>query len=110
MKAYFYMALAVAFIVIFQQNPLFGTILIGIMGGGYLYFKSRKKSGRTGIFRGGRSQSSQESSQALLAYLILQQFSNHDSLHEWLHDNPVRDKDVMNENDKAREEMLKLLE
>lgn len=111
MKAFLYMALVVAFIVIFQQNPLFGVILIAFLGGGYLYFKSRKNGGRMGLMRSGRMPVVKDQTQILLTYMLLQQLStnnNTNSSHNLLERKDDQE-DLINEHQRARDELLQLL-
>jgi hypothetical protein len=110
MKAFIYIALVVAFIVIFQQNPLMGIILIAIVGGGYIFIKSRKKNGGMGIFRSGRGGSIQDTTQHLLTYMLLQQLSGNNASRPSPHESEINDGEIMNEHDKARYELLKILE
>jgi len=110
MKAFIYMAFIVAFIIIFQQNPLFGVILILIFGGGYLYFKSRKHRGGSALFRSGRNFVSNDQTQQLLTYMLLQQLSNPNNISSHHHEYDIKPKESIDENDKARQEILRLLE
>ena len=112
MKAFIYMALIVAFIVIFQQNPLIGVILIAVVGGGYLYFKSRRKGGGGRILRSGRMPMVQDQTQTLLTYMLLQQLSTNNSPQESMDISKgikIDEEHALNEHQKARDELLELL-
>lgn len=117
MKAFIYMAFIVAFIVIFQQNPLVGVILITIVGGGYLFFKSRGHGRRVGILRSGRMPAVQDQTQTLLTYMLLQQISNNNYNNNNNHELSLKNErergneaeESMNEHKKARDALLELL-
>ncbi|MFX1273632.1 MAG: hypothetical protein ACFFBP_13590 [Promethearchaeota archaeon] len=109
MKAFIYMALLVAMIVIFKQNYILGIILIAVIGGGYIYLKSRKKGGK-GIFRSSASIGMQDEAQKLLTFMLLQQLSkNNSSLNSEIKD-MNHNEEELDEHDKARQEILKILE
>ena len=110
MKAFIYMAFIVAFIVIFQQNPLVGVILIAIVGGGYFYFKSRKNRGKMGIMTSGRMPIAQDQTQTLLTYMLLQQLSSNNSDTSFNSiERKIDKEESMNHHEKARDELLQLL-
>ncbi len=111
MKAFIYMAFIVAFIVIFQQNPLIGVILIAIVGGGYFYFKSRKNGRGTRMLHGGRMPIVQDQSQTLLTYLLLQQLSSNNNENMFFNsiERNISPEEPINEHQKARDELLELL-
>ena len=46
MKGMCYLILIVAFLMFYQQEPIFTIIIIGIAAGLYLFFRSRKSSSR----------------------------------------------------------------
>ena len=47
MKGMCYLILIVAFLMFYQQEPIFTIIIIGIAAGLYLFFRSRKSSSRS---------------------------------------------------------------
>lgn len=109
MKAFIYMALVIVFIVFFQQNPLLAMIIIAIAGGGFLLYKSRKK-GVGGVFRSGNGISTRDNTQNLLTYMLLQQLSNNTPNSHQEHRNVNFSDNEMDEHEKARQEILELLE
>jgi hypothetical protein len=82
MKIMCYFVLGIALLMYYQQNPVFtGVIIIAILGL-YVFFKRRKNKGpkrmRTGMFGmfSGNQATQEGSTDALIALLALQQFSN----------------------------------
>jgi len=81
MKIYIYMAVLLAFIMIFQQNPVAGVIMVAIVAAGYYFFKARKKNGRGMGMRGGffgspGSVFQGEQSNLLLQMMMLEKLGN----------------------------------
>ena len=80
MKIYIYAALAIGFIMFYQQNPVAGVIFIMIIGGGYLFYKSRKKrpdgTRRKGLLFGGNAPQQTSNMDDVVALMMLKDAFN----------------------------------
>jgi hypothetical protein len=82
MKGFCYLALIIAFLAFYQSNPIIALIILGILLGGYAYFKSKKtkKGGGSRLFGLLRNEPSDSTSELLMSYLLIQQsLANHPS-------------------------------
>jgi hypothetical protein len=82
MKGFCYLALIIAFLAFYQSNPMIVLIILGILLGGYAYFKSKKtkKGGGSRLFGLLRNEPSDLTSELLMSYLLIQQsLANHPS-------------------------------
>lgn len=110
MKILCYLILIIAFLMYYQENPVYTIIIIAIGIGVYLFFKSRKgKTGVLGNFFGGNSTESEERMNDLITFFILTQMFNNSS-HQ---DNDLEKKKsqkMQEEIEKKKQEVLELLE
>lgn len=110
MKILCYLILIIAFLMYYQENPVYTIIIIAIGIGVYIFFKSRKgKTGVFGKFLGGSSMKTEEQMNDLISIFILTQIFNNTS---------HQDKELKNQKslkqqeeiERKKQEILKLLE
>ena len=104
------MAVIVAFIIFFQQSPVAAFIMIVVLGGLYFYYKSKRRGGTNGLFRSCANGPMYDNTQQLLTYFLLQHLSNNSTNNNISSYNPTPNNDEVNEGEKARQDLLKILE
>ncbi|MFX0002957.1 MAG: DUF308 domain-containing protein [Promethearchaeota archaeon] len=78
MKGYCYIALIIGFFVFYQQNPVYAIVIIVLFVGVYLFFKSRKAGGKSGIFGFFSGKATQQDNRMddLITLMMIQQLLN----------------------------------
>lgn len=114
MKVLLYFVLIIAFLMFYQQSPVFAIIIIVIFLASFLYYKSRKSGasfGRGGFFSGNQPQN-QDNINSLITLVMLQQMFNKPG-NSPANDKPLNDKSTIEREkaiEKTRMEILQLLE
>jgi hypothetical protein len=78
MKILIYFVLIIAFLMFYQQSPVFAVVLIVIFLAAYMYYKAKKGGnsfGRGGFFSGNHPQN-QDNINDLITLMMLQQMVN----------------------------------
>ena len=109
MKVFCYFILVVAFLMYYQQNPVYTIVIIGIGIGLYIFFKSRKgKSGMITKFFSGRNEieSTSRVDDLILLFMVQQMFNDSNRT------KPQQDKknEKHEKIDEVKQEILDLLE
>jgi hypothetical protein len=113
MKIFIYFILIIAFLMFYQQNPLFAVIILGLFLGIYLFFKSKKNGGfsNRGMFFSGRSQQQNDKIDDLITLVLLQQViepvSKRDKAYYKI--SKGRANETQTHLDKTKEEVIELL-
>ena len=111
MKALCYIAIIIAFLLFYQENPVYAIIAIVVFIGAYLFIKSRTSGSRSGVFGlFNRNQAYQDDRMNdLITLMMLQQLMGSSSK-----DNPIESNEKKEGRDqqleKAKKEVLDLLE
>ena len=107
------MVLIIAFLVSYQQNPVFMMVLLAVGAFGYISFKRKKKGGKAtsgGLtFRSGQEQGQAGGMNEMVAMMLMQQFFNSDNTDNFKdarHEKKERDKQI----EKEKKVLMKLFE
>ena len=113
MKVFIYFILIIAFLMFYQQNPIFAIIFVLLFLGVYLFFKSRKQGNRynRGKFFSGKYQQQNDRMDDLLTLFLLQQVFEPTSKNDENYFTAIKDRTNESQNhiDKTKKEVLELL-
>ena len=113
MKVFIYFILIIAFLMFYQQNPVFAVIIVGLIIGIYLFFKARKSRGTSspGSFFSGFRRPQANNMDDFLKFLLLQQITNSRS-HSLVANSttPKKISKRQEQIEKTQKEVLELLE
>lgn len=111
MKFFCYLVLIVAFMMYYQQNPVYTIVIIAIGIGLYIFFKARKgKGGTLSKFFGGTNSEADDRVDDLITLFILQQMFNSSSQNQNREQNDKNKSEYKQELEKSKQEILDLLD
>jgi hypothetical protein len=115
MKIFIYFALIVAFLMFYQNNPVFTVVIIIIALGIYLFYRSRKGNrgnSRSGFrFLSGKESHQNDSTDDLITLMMIQQIFSPSTTPDYIRYIPPNDTKQVEESeiDKIKREVLELL-
>ena len=113
MKGYCYIVLIIGFFIFFQKNPVYAVVFMGIIMGGYLYFKSKRSGSSGGAFgfMKGNTQQQNGNLDDIITLMMLQQlFNNTNSQNSDQHYPESKKEREEDQIDQTRREVLELLD
>ncbi|MFX1444764.1 MAG: hypothetical protein ACFFHV_15235 [Promethearchaeota archaeon] len=113
MKIFIYFILIIAFLMFYQQNPVFAVVIVVLFLAIYIFFKSRKNSGlnNRGMFFSGRNRQQNDKLDDLITLVLLQQVMEPSHKRDETYDKIIKDRvsESQNSIDKIKEEVIDLL-
>ncbi|MFX0034265.1 MAG: hypothetical protein ACFE9I_01330 [Candidatus Hermodarchaeota archaeon] len=81
MKGLCYIVLIIGFFLFYQQNPVYAVVIIALFVGVFIFFKSRKSSSSSGIFRflSGKQSEQDNRMNDLITFMMIQQLFSSDN-------------------------------